>query len=103
MRAVAEAVDTIKVFVPVGKAPPERTPTPAKERDAQAALVVGFLDNHKHNTGKILDRLEERLRDRYAGVRVVRMKKPEAGKRAPKDVIDALARECQAVVTGVGD
>jgi hypothetical protein len=95
---------TIRVFVPVGKA----TPTQARARSDAApgnpnVHVIGLLDNHKHNTDKILDRLQQRLGEEYAGLRFVRAKKPEAGKPAPVQVIEALAAECQAVINGVGD
>ena len=72
-------------------------------RDGTAPLVVGLLDNHKHNTAKVLDRLEHRLQERYEGIRVLRAQKPEAGKGAPKEMLDALARDCQAVINGIGD
>jgi hypothetical protein len=95
---------TIRVFVPVGKT----TPTQARASSDAApgnpnVHVIGLLDNHKHNTDKILDRLQQRLGDEYAGLRFVRAKKPEAGKPAPTQVIDALAAECQAVINGVAD
>ena len=95
---------TIRVFVPVGHAPSERAPAaPGQRRDGSAPLVIGLLDNHKHNTGKVLDHLEHRLHERYEGIRVVRARKPEAGKGAPKEMLEALAHECQAVINGIGD
>ena len=103
MRAAPGAGDTIKVFIPEGKAPTAKAFRRGNRRDGDSPLVIGLLDNHKHNSAKILDRLEERLRERYEGVQVLRMKKPEAGKRAPPEVIDNLMAECEAVVTGVGD
>jgi len=95
---------TIRVFVPVGKA----TPAPAristdKSLGDSKVVVIGLLDNHKHNSEKILDRLQQRLSQEYAGIRFVRAKKSEAGKPASTQVIDALAAECQAVINGVGD
>ena len=98
------ATKTVRVFIPVGHASSERAPTPVSAtRDGTAPLVVGLLDNHKHNTAKVLDRLEHRLQERYEGIRVLRAQKPEAGKGAPKPMLEALARECQAVVNGIGD
>ena len=95
---------TIRVFVPVGHASAAQIPlASAAARDGTSALVIGLLDNHKHNTAKVLDRLERRLHERYEGIRVLRAQKPEAGKGAPKEVLDALARDCQAVINGIGD
>ena len=95
---------TIRVFVPVGLAPAAQSQSTMRiERDASSPLVVGLLDNHKHNTCKVLDRLEHRLQERYEGIRVVRAQKPEAGKGAPAELLAALARDCQAVINGIGD
>ena len=95
---------TIRVFVPVGHAALSRAPvSPPAVRDGASPLVVGLLDNHKHNTAKVLDRIEHRLQERFEGIRVLRAQKPEAGKGAPKDVLETLARDCQAVINGIGD
>ncbi|MBI3918573.1 MAG: hypothetical protein HY322_16395 [Betaproteobacteria bacterium] len=96
--------DTIRVFVPVAKEPAfEKEIQASTQRANQSALVIGLLDNHKHNTDKILDRLQERLSQAFDGLRFVRAKKPEAGRRAPETLIADLAARCQAVVNGIGD
>ena len=95
---------TIRVFVPVGHASAAQAPAAvATVRDSASPLVIGLLDNHKHNTAKVLDRIEQRLQQRYEGIRVLRAQKPEAGKGAPKAILEALGRECQAVINGIGD
>ena len=104
MDTIATDASMIRVFVPVGKA----SSAQAREaidtaRTRTQLFVVGLLDNHKHNTGKVLDRLQHRLRERFEGVRFVRSQKPEAGKRAPKQTLEALALECQAVINGIAD
>ena len=104
MNSNATPPNTIRVFVPVGHASPSRAPVSAAVvRDGASPLVVGLLDNHKHNTAKVLDRIERRLQERYEGIRVLRAQKPEAGKGAPKEVLETLARDCQAVINGIGD
>jgi hypothetical protein len=104
MDTIAADASTIRVFVPVGK------DSSAQARDAidtvrtrTQLFVIGLLDNHKQNSGKVLDRLQHRLRERFEGVRFVRSQKPEAGKGASKQTLEALALECQAVVNGIGD
>jgi hypothetical protein len=96
--------NTIRVYVPTGKvqAPGARDAVLAR-RQTGAQLVVGMLDNHKHNTDKVLDRLQHRLSQRYGDARFVRVKKPEAGKPAPGRMLEDLAGECDAVVTGIAD
>lgn len=94
--------ESIRVFVPVGRAP-DAAARAVSGTVGSAPAVVGLLDNHKHNTARVLDRLEQRLRERHPGIRVLRVQKPEAGKGAPRAILDALARDCQAVINGIGD
>ncbi len=91
---------TISVFVPTGTVPnvAERSVAP---RD-RSEFVIGMLDNHKHNTDRILDLLQVRLGGQFGDVRFMRVKKPEAGKPAPAKVLEELA-DCAAVVNGIGD
>ena len=104
MNPIATLPKTVRVFVPVGHASSARAPTAVgAKRDASSPLVIGLLDNHKHNSAKVLDRLEQRLQERYEGIRVLRAQKPEAGKGAPKEILETLARDCQAVINGIGD
>ena len=96
--------NTIRVYVPTGKVQaPGARDTMVARRQAGAQLVVGMLDNHKHNTDKVLDRLQHRLSQRYGDARFVRVKKPEAGKSAPGRMLEVLAGECDAVVNGIAD
>ena len=92
------------VFVPVGKesTAKNRAVTPAA-RAIGSPFVIGLLDNHKHNSAQVLDRLQQRLAEKIHGAQFVRMKKPEAGKGAPKPMLDDLAARCHAVVTGIAD
>jgi hypothetical protein len=95
---------TIRVFVPTGKVgAPKAGEAIAARRRPGKQLVVGMLDNHKHNTDRILDRLQYRLNERFSVTRFVRVKKPEAGKPAPGKMLEDLAIECDAVVNGIGD
>lgn len=95
--------NTIRVLVPVGREPAHKALAQREVRSANAAVVIGLLDNHKHNTDKLLDRLQERLGRQFGEVRFVRAKKPEAGKGAPRKLIEDLAAECSAVINGTGD
>jgi hypothetical protein len=90
----------ISVFVPTGTVP-TKTDKPASLR-GRSEFVIGMLDNHKHNTDKILDHLQAQLAGKFADVRFMRVKKPEAGKPAPAKLLEALA-DCAAVVNGIGD
>jgi hypothetical protein len=104
MRSIDTPPQTISVFVPIGHAPATQSRAVNRSpRDGSSPLVIGLLDNHKHNTAKVLDRLEHRLQQRYEGIRVIRAQKPEAGKGAPQEMLESLASDCQAVINGIGD
>lgn len=103
MRVTQHGGDTVKVFDPTGKASDPQTLVRGNRIGSQAEFVIGFLDNHKHNSAKILARIEERFRQNGNKVRFVHAKKPEAGKPAPEEILARLATECHAVVTGIAD
>ena len=104
MNVSENSLGSILVFVPVGKESTARNrPAAAVQRASGAPFVIGLLDNHKHNSDQVLDRLQQRLAEKISGAQFVRVKKSEAGKGAPKLMLDDLASRCQAVVTGIGD
>ena len=92
--------NTISVFVPVGTVP--EAEDKAVEARSRSDFVIGMLDNHKHNTDKVLDRIQARLAGQFRDVQFKRVKKPEAGKPAPAQVLKDL-EDCVAVVNGIGD
>ena len=67
-----------------------------------AGLSVGWLDNGKPNSDRVLALLGERFADEGHREDVVR-RKPNIGRVAPAALIDELAKRCDVVVTGVGD
>lgn len=95
---------TIRLLLPVGRESERHLPAPAPSARAFAnELVIGLLDNHKHNSAQILDQLQDYLQQQVEKIRFVRARKPEAGKPAPKATIESLAAECHAVINGVAD
>ena len=65
--------------------------------------VLGLLSNSKVNGDHLLDLLRERLAARYRITSVVTMTKSSASRVADAAMLDALARECDVVVTAIGD
>jgi hypothetical protein len=63
---------------------------------------LGVLDNRKANADRLFDLVETIVRERYAAEVVVRCQKPDFSRPAPKAMLQEL-RECDAVITGVGD
>ncbi len=76
-----------------------RAPRPSDLRGKR----IGLLANGKPNSKEFLTALGGLLRDRYGALPLVLVGKPSASRTAPGDTLDQLARQCDAVVTGVGD
>lgn len=93
--------NTIQVFVPVGMIASGALKMAA--RVDRAEFVIGMLDNHKHGTAEIFDRLQERLTAQFGGLKFVREKKGDAGRGAGSKIIANLAQQCGVVITGVAD
>jgi hypothetical protein len=65
--------------------------------------VLGLLSNSKVNGDQLLDLVRDGLATRYRITNVVTMKKSSASRVADEEMLDALARDCDIVVTAIGD
>ncbi len=65
--------------------------------DGLAGRTVGFFSNNKPNAAALLERLEELLGERF-GVVGRRYAKQVPSLAAETDLLDAIARDCDAVV-----
>lgn len=65
-------------------------------------LVVGFLDNTKNNTDRILAGLEEAMKAVY-GVKSLMTVKETSNRPADPDLLASMASRCHVLVTGIGD
>ena len=63
---------------------------------------LGVLDNRKANADRLFDLVEAVLRERYQTQVVRRTQKPDFSRPAPEAILQEL-RDCEAVITGVGD
>jgi hypothetical protein len=64
--------------------------------------TVGLLDNGKIRVRELLDHVEEMLRSQYGVAQVLRVRKPDASRPAPPEVMADLKR-CEAIISAVGD
>ena len=64
--------------------------------------TVGLLDNGKIRCRELLDNVEDILRTEHGVARVIRLKKPDASRPAPAEVV-AEMKEADAVISAVGD
>ena len=65
--------------------------------DGLAGRTVGFFSNNKPNAAALLERLEELLRARFT-MTARRYAKSVPSLAAEMDLLDTIARECDAVV-----
>jgi hypothetical protein len=63
--------------------------------------TIGLLDNTKIGTARFYDHLETLLR-RHGVREIIRRRKPDSSRPAPREVLDDLAG-ADAVVSGIGD
>ena len=64
--------------------------------------TVGLLDNSKIKVKEILDEIETFLRTRHGVSNVIRLRKADASRPAPPEVL-ALLAGCDAFISAVGD
>jgi len=75
----------------------------APRRRSLDGLTVGFLDNGKPNSDRLLALLAARLRERHQLAEIVWARKPSIGQLAPPGMVHDLAASCHLIVTGIGD
>jgi len=93
---------TIKILDPTIAADHAESAMAKRVADLEGK-VLGLLSNSKVNGDHLLDLVRERLGARYRIKNVVTMTKSSASRVAEEAMIDALARDCDVVVTAIGD
>ena len=64
--------------------------------------TIGLLDNGKIRVRELLNHIEDILRSRYGVASVLRLRKPDASRPAPPEVM-VYMQQCAAVISAVGD
>jgi hypothetical protein len=94
---------TLKILDPTVRPDAVGDVTVAKRIADLDGKVLGLLHNGKVNGDHLLDLVRARLTARYGLRDVVVVRKPSASRVAEAAVLDRLARDCDAVVTAIGD
>ena len=68
-----------------------------------AGLRVGLVDNSKHNSDQLLQRIAGLLERDYGAKAHVMRRKSSAGVPASPEIIAEFKNACDVVVAGVGD
>lgn len=77
--------------------------TRASRPDSLEGKRVGFLDNSKRNSDRVLQYVDELLRERYGIAASIHRRKPTSSRVLPDELLQEMLRECDVVVPGVGD
>ena len=84
-------------YIPIlGKVP--MAPRPAN----LAGKVIGMLDNTKEQADVIFKTIGDALVERYGAARVIVRRKEHYTKPASDELIDAMAKEVQIAIAGLG-
>ncbi|MGP4018935.1 UGSC family (seleno)protein [Saccharopolyspora sp. 5N708] len=104
-RAATQATAATATRAPTTRAPMTRAPmTRAQRRRNLAGARIGLLENTKQNAALLLTELGELLVSEHGASAVVLMRTKTAfAQPAPAELIAEYARECDVVITGVGD
>ena len=66
-------------------------------------VTIGLIDNHKRNSDVFLAELGRVFEEEYGVAKVVNFKKASQSMPTPDEVMDQLAKECDAIVHAVAD
>ncbi len=72
-------------------------------RAGELSGTLGLLDISKPRGDVLIDRLEQRLKERFPALEVRRYRKPTFTKPAPRDLRRQIAEECAFVVEALAD
>jgi hypothetical protein len=94
---------SIEILSPAAAAQSESTGASVFSLTSLHGKVVGFVDNAKPNFNHLVDDIAERLISQYEVARVIKLRKRAASIPAPAAELEALAGQCDLVITGSGD
>lgn len=77
----------------------EMAPRPAD----LTGLRLGFLANGKRNSGPLMEAIYSLLAERFQIADAVFRTKKDPSRPAPKEMVEELLAQCDAIVTGPGD
>ena len=92
---------SIRVFDPTAEDAPE-TNSGAARLTSLAGRTIGLLDNSKFRVRELLDHVEAILHARFGVAQVLRLRKPDASRPAPPEMLSDMQR-CEAIIAAVGD
>ncbi len=99
---MATADRTIEILVPVAEDVPEEVGLSASLSGLEGK-VVGLLENRKFHADTFMQELEQTLLNDYGVAKVIYSRKSTYSAAHPGDRLEALLRECDAIVHAIAD
>ena len=93
-----------KIFIVVPEAPLEEgEQLKAQRKLGRGGIRLGVLDNSKANADHLLDLIVEGVKKEFRVDSVVVKRKPASSRPATDEILDALAKEADVVVSAMAD
>ena len=92
-----------KIFLVTPDAPVEDTAQLKATRRLGSGIRLGLLDNSKGNADHLLNMIVEGVKQEFKVDSVVMKRKPTSSRPATDEVLDALEREADIVVSAMAD
>lgn len=92
---------SMRVYDPTAEESLPSRPSAARLRSLRGC-TVGLLDNSKIQVRELLNHIEDLLRTQYGVAEVLRLRKPDASRPVPPEVMASMQR-CEAIISAVGD
>ena len=99
--ATRTTVAGLTVLLPTDDDPRERIAA-APRLDSFHGKRIGFLNNTKDNVDRLFSGIQSRLESVYPVGGVVHRSKAHFSSRAPRELLEQLHRQCDAVITAAG-
>ena len=96
------AVPTIEILVPVAEDVPEEQGLSVSLASLEGK-VVGLLENRKYHADTFMQELEQTLLNDYGVKKVIYNRKSTYSAAHPGEKLEALLRECDAIIHAIAD
>ena len=96
------AAPTIEILVPIAEDVPEEQGLSASLAGLEGK-VVGLLENRKYHADTFMQELEQTLLNDYGVKKVVYNRKSTYSAAHPGEKLEALLRECDAIIHAIAD
>lgn len=93
----------IQIFDPTPEPKEQRKIAFVPRPKSLKGLRVGLIDNTKHNSDQLLQRIGELLKTEYGAAETRMWRKHNSSVPAHEEIITELRQSCDVMVAGIGD